>query len=267
MEKIGEDPAPDSRESPSKRQKTLISHCGDQKTADASLESGEEKLIDGSNNSTARHVSDPESVEEKLSGGNSGITMPSEEEEMSADEEMVGGEFKVKVIYADNDCYMSLEDDDEEASDDSTATYDSDDSYAGNLSDYESKKDWKKGMKYNRLLSETDGFGAITVIPKAVINGIWPIKLIGKHQSNLEKYTNLAIQKYNSENDTSLEFEGIARANLGMGSGYIYYITFRARDTVSGVVNAYEAKAFHSYVSESKHELLFVRMAQEQMEV
>ncbi|CAH9085715.1 unnamed protein product [Cuscuta epithymum] len=275
MEKIGNDPAPDCCEFPLKRykthqsspiSKTFLLHCGDQKAADDSLESGEEKLIDGSNNSTARHVSDPESMEEKLGDGSSGITMPSEEEEMSSDEERDGGDFEVGVIYADNDCYESMEDDDEKTYD-STATNDSDDSYAGNMSDYESKKEYKKAKKYNKVLSETDGFGVITVIPKGVINGIWPIKLKGTHQSRLEKYTDMAIQKYNSENDTSLEFVGIVRANLGMGSGYIYYITFRARDTVSGVVNAYEAKAFHSYVSESEHYVLFVRLAEEQMEV
>ncbi|CAH9085718.1 unnamed protein product [Cuscuta epithymum] len=296
MEKHGDDPTPDCCESPLKRFKTNVPpipktfplHCGDQKPAEDSPKYGEEKLSDGSSNVTVSHVPDLESVEEKLSDGsrdsrvgemlnpesgedklsdgssNSAIGRV-EEEVSSADESAMGGDYYVQgEVSSDSDVRMEIDDD--ERSDDSTATHDSDDEYAGSPSDYKSKKQWKQVKKYNKIIMETDGFGDITVNPRGGIPGvIVSLNLKGGPSRRLVKCTKMAIDKYNAENDANLELEAIEKANFGYAAGYVYYITFRARDTVTEKVNLYQARAFYHF-NGLDHSVSFVRLAPEQTE-
>ncbi|CAH9085719.1 unnamed protein product [Cuscuta epithymum] len=113
---------------------------------------------------------------------------------------------------------------------------------------------------------ETDGFGDITVNPRGGVPGvIVPLNLKGGPSRRLVNCTNMAIDKYNAENDANLKLEAIEKANLGYGSGFVYYITFRARDTCTAKVNLYQARAFH-HINGRDHFVRLVRLAPEQME-
>ncbi|CAH9128214.1 unnamed protein product [Cuscuta epithymum] len=208
----------------------------------------------------------PESGEDKLSDGSSNRTIGRvEEEDMSADESSMGDDYDVQgEVSSDSDVRMEIDDD--VTSDDSTATHDSDDEYAGSPSDYKSIKQWKQVKKYNKIIMETDGFGDITVNPRGGIPGvIVPLNLKGGPSRRLVKCTDMAIEKYNAENDAHLELEAIEKANFGYAAGFVYYITFRARDTVTAKVNLYQARAFYHF-NGCDHSVRFVRLAPEQME-
>ncbi|KAG5550805.1 hypothetical protein RHGRI_015686 [Rhododendron griersonianum] len=87
---------------------------------------------------------------------------------------------------------------------------------------------------YNKIVQETDGFGSIYVPPGVSTPGLlMPAKIenVGKEGSMmLDGLAELAVVRYNEDNETSYQVVKIIRVNVRFDGWMFYNMTFQARD-------------------------------------
>ncbi|CAA7062473.1 unnamed protein product [Microthlaspi erraticum] len=73
-----------------------------------------------------------------------------------------------------------------------------------------------------------------------------------------------AIEDYNKKEGTSFEFVEVEKANVYSNSGYVYFITFVAKDTRDhNQTKIFQAKVIHVYCREIEHSFCRLKPGQE----
>lgn len=119
----------------------------------------------------------------------------------------------------------------------------------------------KEMNEYHRLVKERDGFD-VTPSIKGYVKGIlMPVVLDQKKVAHkLKIYSELALMKYCSRErlPTYLQFVKVVKANYEVENGYVYYISFDAKDPSAGYgcISTFQAKVWDAI---SKIEVQLVR--------
>ncbi|KAH7852464.1 hypothetical protein Vadar_025064 [Vaccinium darrowii] len=115
------------------------------------------------------------------------------------------------------------------------------------------KDDYGLYEAYRRKIEESGGFDLLDVDPcPNCCRGRFALVIQPVHHSVhppdlIRIYSELALMKYNETEDSDLELVKVVKANVKVVDGFIYYITFDAKDASSGDgrTSTFQAEVYH----------------------
>ncbi|XP_050213710.1 uncharacterized protein LOC126665062 isoform X2 [Mercurialis annua] len=122
--------------------------------------------------------------------------------------------------------------------------------------DYEEVEDFElqekmkeeKYEKYFKQVSASGGFDVDSLCSdSSLVDEIRPLLRVGgEPDEDLKVMTDFAIEQQNKQEGTNLQLVKIVKANFGLVSGGMYYITIEAKDGEENI-NTYQAQVYDGF--------------------